>query len=147
MNNKDGLDEMQRERHSRIGSQMFVIMSFALLFNIALYGAGIRLLDYPADTMTIVIACSGVYLVRLILAGAYQHPRIPKTKTIIMSLTIAIVLAIVLVITLRKLPASIAEDTDDYAAYILVGISAIGLLAAGIAAVIKKKRDKDDEED
>ena len=128
MNNKDGLDEMQRERRNRIGSQMFELMSFALLIDISLHGLGIRWLNYPNNTMTIVLACSGIYLVRQIIAGAFQHPRIPKRKVTIITLVITIVLAVVAAITLLKLPAGTVENTDDYSAYIIFGISAAGYL-------------------
>jgi len=147
MNNKNELDEMQREQHNEIGNQMFVIMSFALLINIALCGVGIQWLDYPTCTMVIVIVCLGIYLVRLIIAGAYQEPSIQKKKTSIIALTIAAALAVVFGINLRKLPAGALENTSDYSAYILVGISVAGLLAAGIAGVIKRKRDEDDNDD
>lgn len=147
MNNRDGLDEMQRERNNKIGSQMFELMSFALLIDIVLHGLGIRWLNYPNNTMTIVLACSGIYLVRQIIAGAFQHPKIQKRKVSIITLIITIVLAVVAVITLSKLPASTVENTDDYSAYIIFGVSVAGLLAAGIAAVIKKIRDKNDKDD
>jgi len=147
MNNKDGLDEMQRERHNKIGNQMFTIMSLALLINIALYGVGIHWLDHPTDTMVIVTACLAIYLVRLIAAGAYKQSSITKRKTTIITLTIAAALAVVFVINLRKLPVGIVDNANDYSAYILVGISIIGLIAAGIASVIKKNQDKDDKDD
>jgi len=148
MNNKNTeLDEMQREQHNRIGNQMFVIMSLAFLVNITLYGVGIRWLAYPADTMIILTVCLSVYLIRLIIAGAYQQPVIYKRKFSVITLTTAIALTVVFVMNIRKLPVNIVENPDDYSAYILVGISVIALVTAGVVSAIKKKRDNDDKDD
>ena len=38
-NNKNGLDEMQREKQNSIGNQMFILMSYAFLFDVGLYGS------------------------------------------------------------------------------------------------------------
>ena len=147
MNNKDGLDEMQRERHNRIGNQMFTVMTFAFLINVVLYGAGIRLLEHPTDTMVIVTACSVIYLIRLIIAGAYKQPGIAKRKTTVITLILAATIAVVFAINLRNLPVGIVESTSDYSAYILMGVSVIGLISVLIAGVIKKKQDRDDTDD
>ena len=147
MNNKDGLDEMQRERHNRIGNQMFTVMTFAFLINVVLYGAGIRLLEHPTDTMVIVTTCSVIYLIRLIIAGAYKQPGIAKRKTTVITLILAATIAVVFAINLRNLPVGIVESTSDYSAYILMGVSVIGLISVLIAGVIKKKQDRDDTDD
>jgi len=141
MNNQDGLDEMQRERHNRIGNQMFTVMMLAFLVNVTLYGLGVHWLDHPMDTMVIVTACSGVYLVRVILAGAYQQPRKPKRKVTIVIVILVTVLAGVMAMSLRRLPVDVSEEANDYAAYILMGVSVTGLLGAGIASVIRRRLD------
>ncbi|MBS3976135.1 MAG: hypothetical protein KGZ75_05330 [Syntrophomonadaceae bacterium] len=143
-NNKNGLDEMQKERRNRVGNQMFMLMFFALLIDSGLYGAGVRWLDYPANVMVIISACISIYLVRLIALSAY-HP--PKTQsrtqiTLIIAFIISSALAVVLSIT------QIAEKTNDNSAMILFIVSAAGLLGILIAAVIKKiNSSKDDKEE
>lgn len=147
MNNKDGLDEMQRERHNMIGNQMFTIMTLALLVNVTLYSGGIRWLHHPTDTMVIVLACSAIYIVRVIIAGAYKQARITKNKTTILILIISVALSVALVINFQNLPVGIVESTNDYSSYILLSVSGTGLIAVGIASIIKKKQDGNDKDD
>ncbi|MEM5767446.1 MAG: hypothetical protein AAGU32_04060, partial [Bacillota bacterium] len=73
--NKNGLDEMQREKRNTIGNQMFMLMFYALLIDCGLYGAGIRWLAYPSNVMVIMMVCMGIYLVRTIAANAYLPPK------------------------------------------------------------------------
>ena len=147
MNSKDGLDEMQRERNNKIGNQMFELMAFALLIDITLSALGIRWLAYPSNIMAIVLTCCSIFLVRQIAAGAFRQPRIQTRKVTVIILIVTIALAFAAEITLSKLPAGTAESTDDYSAYILMVISSAGLLATGIATVIKRIRDKADKDD
>jgi Flp pilus assembly protein TadB len=143
-NNKNGLDEMQKERRNRVGNQMFMLMFFALLIDSGLYGAGVRWLDYPANVVVIISACISIYFVRLIVLSAY-HP--PKTQsrtqiTLIIAIIISSALAVLLSIT------QIADKTNDNSAMILFIVSAAGLLGILIAAVIKKiNSSKDDKEE
>ena len=142
-NNKNGLDEMQKERRNRVGNQMFMLMFFALLIDSGLYGAGVRWLDYPANVMVIISACISIYLVRLIALSAY-HP--PKTQsrtqiTLIIAIIISSALAVLLSIT------QIADKTNDNSAMILFIVSAAGLLGILIAAVIKKINSSKDNKD
>lgn len=146
--NKNDLDEMQRENRNRIGNQMFLLMSYALLLDSGLYGAGIRRLGYPANVMVILVVCTSVYLIRTIAAGAYLSPKAQNTKTVI-SLMAAIALAIVAGIAAFNLlggpsaqPA--AGDANDFSALILFAVSAAGLLVSLIAALMKKRKDRRD---
>ncbi|MEA4845615.1 MAG: hypothetical protein VB106_00110, partial [Clostridiaceae bacterium] len=82
-NNKNGLDEMQKERRNSIGNQMFMLMFYALLFSCGLYGIGVRWLDYPGDVMVIITACMAIYLVRLIVSNSYLPPKAQNRKTVI----------------------------------------------------------------
>lgn len=146
--NKDGLDEMQKERRNSIGNQMFLLMSYALLLNSGLYGTGIRWLPYPADVMVILMACMVIYLVRSITANAYLPSKARGGKTVI-SVVAAAVLSVVLAISAWNLfgrppvrPA--AENANDPSALILFIVSVSGLLISLAAAVIRKINDKDD---
>ena len=148
--NKDGLDEMQRERRNKIGNQMFLLMSYALLIDTGLYGQGIRWLEYPGNIMVIILACMGTYLVRLIANNAYLPVKAHNKKNIV-ALVLAIVFSITLTITaitlFRSSATQIVESNNDYSAWILFIISAVGLLVVLITAVIKKVSNKDDKED
>ena len=148
--NKDGLDEMQRERRNKIGNQMFLLMSYALLIDTGLYGQGIRWLEYPGNIMTIFIACMGIYLVRLIANNAYLPAKAHNKKTVV-ALILAIVFSITLTITaitlFRNSAKQIVESTNNNSAWILFIISAVGLLVVLITAIIKKVSNKEDKED
>jgi len=43
-------------------------------------------------------------------------------------------------------PAEAVESTTDYSVYILFGVSVIGLIAAGVAGVLRRKKDDDTDE-
>jgi len=148
-NNKNNLDEMQRERRNTIGNQMFMLMFYALLINSGLYSAGIRWLDYPGNVMVICTVCMGIYLVRLIALNAYLPLKAQSRKTVI-TLIIAIAFSIMLAISainlFGQLPIEAAENINDNTAIILVIISAVGLLITLILAVMKKVNSRDDNE-
>lgn len=69
--NEQNLDEMQLSRRNRIGNQSFMLLFYLLLLNIGFSGLGIKWLDYPLSVFIIMIAVMGIYLIRIILAGAY----------------------------------------------------------------------------
>lgn len=150
-NNKNGLDEMQREKQNSIGNQMFILMSYALLFDLGLYGAGIRWVKYPLNTMIIVIVCMSIYLIRTIAAGAYLPPKAQNRKTII-SIIIAIAFSILLVRTSfnlfgNKSAQSIVESTDSSYSLLLFIIAGVGLLISLIVAIIKRVNDRKNDDD
>jgi FtsH-binding integral membrane protein len=149
-NNKNGLDEMQKERRNSIGNQMFMLMFYALLLNGGLYAAGIRWLEYPANVLVIITACMGIYLVRLIALNAYLPPKAQSRKPVV-TLVIAIVFSVAFTMAAINLfthyPAQVAESTEDNSAVILFIVSAVGLLATIIVAVIKKVNSKNDNDE
>jgi len=149
--NKNGLDEMQKEKRNSIGNQMFMLMFYALLIDSGLYGAGIRWLNYPANAMAIIMVCMGIYLVRTIASNAYLPPKAQSRKTVL-SLLLAITFSVVLVIASFNLfgnlsVQSAAEGANDNSALILFVVSAVGLLISLTAALIKKINDKNDSDD
>lgn len=146
--NKNGLDEMQKERRNSIGNQMFMLMFYALLIDSGLYGAGVHWLKYPANIMVIIMFCMGVYLIRTIAANAYLPPKAHNRKTVI-SLIIAIVFSVALTISAFNLFGDLStkfpvEDTNDNSALILFVVSAVGLIISLIVAIIKRAKDNND---
>jgi len=149
-NNKNGLDEMQRERRNNIGNQMFMLMFYALFINSGLYSAGIRWLDYPGNVMVISTVCMSIYLVRLIARNAYLPPKAQSRKTVIpllIAIAFSILLAISVINLFGQLPIEGAGNTNDNSTIILVIISAVGLLITLIVAMIKRVNNRDNKED
>jgi ABC-type methionine transport system permease subunit len=149
-NKKSDLDEMQIERRNNIGNQMFMLMFWALFLNNGLHGAGITWLPYPANVMVIISACMGIYLVRLIAANAYLSSKAQNRKgilSLVMAIIFSIALAVLAVVLFKQSPVVVAENPADNSALILFTVSAVGLLAALITAVIKKVNNRNDEED
>ncbi|WP_068964352.1 hypothetical protein [Desulfosporosinus sp. BG] len=149
--NKNGLDEMQREKRNSIGNQMFLLMFYALFLDFGLYGVGIRWLNYPANIMVIIMVCMGIYLIRTIAANAYLPPKAQNRKAVI-SLIIAIAFSVIVAIASFNLFGNLSvqsavEDTNDNSALILFIISAVGLLISLIIAIIKRVNDKNDSDD
>ncbi|SHO53033.1 hypothetical protein [Anaerocolumna xylanovorans] len=145
--NENRLDEMQKEKRNSIGNQMFMLMFYALLLDSGLYGGGIRWLPYPSNIMVIIMACMGIYLIRIIGANAYLPPRTDSKKTVISSV-IAVIFSVVLVVAafwlFKSLSGSSApEASNDNSALILFIVSATGLFISLIVAVIKRANEKD----
>ena len=149
-NNKGGFDEMQRERRGNVGNQMFMVMVYALLIDCSLYGFGVRWLNYPTNVMVIMMACLGIYLVRLIATNAYL-PSNAQTGKITIPLIIAIVGSAVLAIAAinlfgEYLPQA-TENSEDNSAMVLFIVSAVSLIAAAIVAAIKRANNRHEEDD
>jgi len=147
---KDGLDEMQKERRNSIGNQMFMVLAYALLIDTALYGQGIRWLEYPGNIMAIFMVCMGIYLVRLIANNAYLPARNHNSKSlvaIIIAVGIAIVLGVTWVILSRGSSEQVAEVSNNNTAMILLILSTVGIICALVMAIIKKINNKNDKDD
>ncbi|WP_058300479.1 DUF6773 family protein [Gorillibacterium timonense] len=143
----NGLDERQKERRNSIGNQMFMLMFYALFLDSGLYGSGIHWLPYPANSLVIITACMGIYLIRTIAADAYLPPKAHGRKTTV-SAILAIVFSVVLAIAAYRLfgrttPAT-GTETNDNSALILFLVSAVALLISLIVTIIKKANDKKD---
>lgn len=149
-NNRGGLDEMQREWRDRIGNQMFMLMFYALLVNSALYGYGVRWLDYPVNVMVITTACMAIYLVRVIAHNAYL-PAKAQNRRAVTTLVLTMIFSITLAITAVNLFGQPAREATgsapDHSAVILFVVSSVGLLATIVAAAIKAASNRADRED
>jgi len=149
--NKNGLDEMQKEKRNSIGNQMFMLMFYALLLDSGLYGFGIRWLKYPVNIMVIIMVCMGIYLIRTIATNAYLPPKAQNRRTVI-SLIIAIAFSVVLVIVSFNLFGNLSvqsavDGANDNSALILFIVSTAGLLISLIVAIIKEVNNKNDSDD
>lgn len=144
----NGLDEMQRGKRNSIGNQMFMILFYALLIDCSLYGAGIRWLAPPSNTMVIIVACMAVYLVRVIAANAYLPPQAHGRKTL-KFLVLSVIFAIGLGVTAARLfqDAPAEAGSNDNTALILFIVSAVGLVISLIVALVKKADDKNSGDD
>ncbi|MBE6907538.1 MAG: hypothetical protein E7476_14845 [Ruminococcaceae bacterium] len=149
--NKNGLDEMQKEKRNSIGNQMFMLMFYALLLDCGLYGFGIRWLKYPLNIMVIIMVCMSIYLIRSIATNAYLPPKAQNRKTILF-LIISIGFSVILARASFKLFGNLSvqsatEEANDNSAFILFIVSASGLLISLIVAIIKKVSNKNDYDD
>ncbi len=150
MNNKNKLDEMQKERRNGIGNQMFMIMYLALLVNGGLPALGVSWLPYPGNVMVITTVCMGIYLVRVIATGAYLPPKAQNRKsivTLIMALVFSTLLAFAIVKLFGTPMSQAAEPVDDNSAIILTVTSVVGLISCLIVALIKKANNKENPDD
>jgi len=146
MNNKNGLDEMQRQRRNSIGNQMFMIMFWALFLNIGLYGAGITWLKYPTDVIIIVSACMFVYLVRLIVSGSYLAEKEQKGISWVNRLTMIIMSTVaVVVISLSRISGT--NEPWSNAVTIFVTAVAVGSIIALVTLIVKRVRNKDNDDE
>jgi len=149
--NKSSLDEMQREKRDSIGNQMFILMFYALLLDTGLYGMGIRWLNYPANTMVIIMICMIIYLVRTIMGNAYLPPKAKGREgvvPIIAAIALSVVFAVAALNFIGRLSSQNAvESSKDNSALILFFVAAVGLIISLIAAIIRKTSDNSDSDD
>ncbi len=148
---KNGLDEMQKERRNGIGNSMFLVLAYALLLDGGLYGMGVRWLDYPANTMIIMMVCMSIYLIRIIAANAYLPPDAQKRKSLL-AFKIAVVLCIAvaaaaLYVFMNASGKIAAENVSDNSAMILFIVASVGLLISLIVALIKRANDRKDSDE
>lgn len=149
-NSKNGLDEMQVKQRNNIGNFMFMLMFWALMLNNVLYTAGIAWLPYPVNIMVIITVCMGIYLIRLIAANAYLPSKEPAKKSavgLLITVLLSIGLGCLAMFFFRQAPAEAVQDSSDYSALVLMIISIGSLVAALIMAVIKRIKNKENEED
>ncbi|MCL1821095.1 MAG: hypothetical protein FWG36_10650 [Oscillospiraceae bacterium] len=149
-NNKNGLDEMQKQRRNSIGNQMFMIMTYLMFINIGLHGFGIEWIGYPAGTLLIVVVCLTVYLVRLIASNAYLPVKEQSGKkkfigALIGSIVIAI--AISFFIVPNQTQVDVSETLNVDGSVVLMIVSGVGLIIALVAELIKRANNRNDRED
>lgn len=148
---KNGLDEMQKERRNGIGNSMFLVLAYAILLDAGLNGMGIRWLNYPANTMVIMSACMGIYLVRIIAANAYLPPEAQKRKSLLkIKAVVVLCIAVAAAALFAFANASgqiTAGDAGDNSAMILFIVASVGLLISLIVALIKRANDKKDSDE
>jgi hypothetical protein len=143
--NKKGLDEMQVSVKNKIGSQMFGLLYFLLLFDAGLYGFGFRWAAYPANVMILVTFCGGLFVTRLIKANAYVGPagksEKPVRKVVYTMVAAGVVAAGTLLLT-KALGLEVTSRVEEFAASAFV----ISVLVAGaigvIVAVVEKKQNR-----
>ncbi len=118
-----------------------MLLFYALLLEAGLYGLGVRWLNYPANIITIISACMGIYLVRLFINNAYLSPAALRRKKAI-SLIMAFIFFIPLIATGFFLFYHQGQGMlSARYPYILMIIFAVGLLCSLIVFAIQKAED------
>ncbi len=147
--NPNGLDERQREKRNRIGNQCFMLLLYALLLNIALYGAGIKWFPYPADVMVIVTVVAFIYLARIIAGNAYLPPSTYRARgrmKVIVLTALSVIMAVIGVLLYKRVTPSVAAvETGDNSGVILFIMSAVTLAIALVMGLVQRARNKEQE--
>lgn len=148
--NRKGLDEMQVQRKNKIGNQAFVMLMYLLLLDAGLYGFGFRWLNYPANIVVIITVCAGIYLFRLIKGNAYvgPGPEVDKpVRTAVFTVLFAVLAAMLMILFLKHAGFSNSDQINDMTAPILFMASASALFVVVMISVIKKRQNRNDEEE
>ena len=148
--NRNGLDEMQKQRRNSVGNQMFLIMTYLMFINIGIHSFGITWIGYPASTWLIVVVCLTIYLVRLIASNAYLPVREQSRKTrligaLIGSIVIAIVISVFVILNHKQVDITKTLNVDE--AVVLMIVSVVGLVIALVVTVIKKAGNRNVNDD
>lgn len=126
--NEKGLDEMQVQRRNHIGNQSFMLLFYLLLLDIGLRGFGVTWLAYPVNVFLIMIVVMAIYLIRLILAGAYAGTVLRKAKSTRAAWTACAVSFIACMVVIAYSSKLKEETGGDIGALLLLGISAVVML-------------------
>ena len=146
MKNREGLDEMQMQRKNKIGNQTFIMLLYLLLLDAGLYGFGFRWVVYPANVIILLSLSSGMYVIRLLIGGAYVGPSAQKGKPwlkILFTGLLAAVVAAGMLILLKTVGFTNAPQIDAMAAPLLFITALVGMIIASVIAIIKWKQEKD----
>lgn len=97
---KNQYDEMQTRKRNEIGNQTLSLMIILLMLDTLFYNLGFQLIEYPSNIFSIVILCSGIYLVRSALNGALIAPKqnIPKSTTYTVLIMVISMIAVTLLV-------------------------------------------------
>ncbi len=143
-----GLDEMQVQRKNKIGNQAFLMLFYLLLIDIGLQGFGFQWLEYPENVMVILMTCSGIYVVRLILANAFvgpapekQNPFLRVLITVILSLAVA---AIILLL-MKNAGFSDLAEVERRTAPIMLGTAGVAVVISVTTIVVNRIQNRKDE--
>ena len=147
--NKKGLDEMQVSDKNKIGSQMFGLLYFLLLFDAGLYGFGFQWAAYPANVMILVTFCGSLFVVRLIKANAYVGPagkgEKPMRRVVFTMVVAGVVSAATLLLT-KALGLGVTDRVDEFAATAFIVSVLVAFLLAVVVGVIGKKQNRQNVE-
>ena len=146
--NPNGLDERQREKRNHIGNQCFMLLLYALLLDITLFGAGIKWFPYPADVLVIVVVVAFIYLARIIAGNAYLPPHAYKArgrmKVIVLAALSVISAAGGVFLLTRSAPAQDAALGDNSGIALLI-MSAVTLVIALVMGLLQRARNNKQE--
>lgn len=140
------LDEMQVQRRDHIGNQSFMLLFYLLLLDIGLRGLGVTWLEYPVNVFLIMIVVMAIYLIRLILAGAYVGTVEKKAKST-RAAWAACAVSLVACVTVIAYSSKLKEETGgDVGALLLLGISAVVLLVTVFVQRWSERRNNQGED-
>jgi hypothetical protein len=137
---------MQIQRRNKIGNQTFIMLMYLLLLDAGLYGFGFRWVAYPANVIILLSLSSGMYVVRLLIGGAYVGPSKQKGNSLLRILFTGLVAAVVaagMLVLLKTVGFSNASYIDNLAAPLLFITALVGMIIATVVAIIKWKQEKD----
>ncbi|OQB15581.1 MAG: hypothetical protein BWY15_00293 [Firmicutes bacterium ADurb.Bin193] len=147
--NKKGLDEMQIQKRNKIGNEAFIMIMYFLLIDAGLYGFGFRWIAYPANAITILAVCSGIYAARLIAGNAYAGPseneKKPVLKTVFTCLA-SVFMAMLALTLIKTVRINDSQGINDLAAPIMLISGAIGIVVSVGISIIKRIQNKDHTE-
>lgn len=146
--NRAGLDEKQRQDRERIGSQSFILLLYLLMLDAGLYGFGFRWAAYPANVMVLVTLSAGIYVARLIAAGAYIGPARGRQRPLFKAVATVLVAAAVsftLLLLLRQADFTDTERIDAMASPVLFISGGAALAVSLLVLAIRRRQDRDGE--
>lgn len=140
MTNKD-LDEMQVQRKNKIGNQAFLMLFYLLLIDVGLQGFGFRWLGYPENVMVILMACSGIYVIRLILANAFVGPALEKQNPflrVLITVILALAVSAIILLLMKNAGFSNPADVERRTAPILFGTAGVAIIISLTTIIVNR---------
>lgn len=137
---KNQYDEMQIQKRNEIGNQTLSLMIILLMLDALFYNLGFQWITYPSNIFSIVILCSGIFVIRSSLNGILIAPKQNITKSaittiIFMAITMIGVTLLIKLIDPQKL--NIASGSSEILNIISV-ISILIILATIIIYFVRR---------
>ena len=144
-----GLDEMQVQRKNKIGNQAFLMLFYLLLIDMGLQGFGFRWLEYPENVMVILMTCSGVYVVRLILANAFVGPAPEEQKPIfrvLITVALAVAISALILLLIKSASFSNPAEVERRTAPIMFWTAGVAVVISVTTIIVNRIQNRKDGE-
>lgn len=129
-------DEMQSKKRNEIGNQTLSLVIILLMLDTLFYNMGFQWIEYPANIFSIVVICSGFFLIRCALNGALIAPNQNKKISTINTIVIMAISMIAVTLLSTFVEPKQSNKVIGQSSEVLTIISVISVLIILVTFII-----------